>query len=867
MTSIRGVLIGAIYHKSLKLDEGELGNSAAVTLMSTDVNGVERLISLSYESWARLLEVSAGIAVLGKFIGPSCLLVLIPAVLSTICSTRIAARLRRTRKDWNEHIEVRVSATSTALAQMKDIKMMGLAPAVAKELQARQDEEIRVSLRDRNTLSFVFALSALVETVTPAIVIAASIFSSKPSTLSTDAFFTTLAVVTMVTVPLAAILGSISTWATAFTSLSRIQDYLLKEELQEIRVVEEQQTSSEPTNRSTAVASGSTSAVRNRREPARQSRFAVQMNDVSITVDDDNPILRDCSINFPSKSTTMVMGAVGTGKSTLLKAILGEIKPKRGTIKLESARSVAYCGQVPWILNDTVQSNIVGANIYNAVLLRAVVWICALDVDLAQLPNGILTVCGSDGRNLSGGQKQRISLARALYDEAEIYLFDDIFSSLDTDTAATIRSRLFAENGPLKNATVIMVSNSIEDRAHSGMLLEVDADGRVREVKNGQVSPPQATATLAPESTTERAEFPAVKKVESPPTDTPLRQYGDFSLYSYYLGPAGWKCLTFWLVAIVFAAVGEKMPHIFVRLWLDRGDPGSRIYYIGFAILSVANPTLNLLATSTFFYLVNPAASKLLHWKLANTTAKARFDYIAKEDAGSLLNRYSQDISLVTQRLPLALLPASWMGLTVLIDVAIIAAGAKFAAPILPFFLAVIAVMQHFYLRTSRQLRILELDTSKRLYKHFTETTAGALHIRAYQWQPSFVAEFYQVLDQTQKPFYLLFCVQQWLTLALDTATAVSAVTVVAFAVNYTSQTSDTAMGLAFLSLITCSQTANWFIQTWVDTETCLAGVSRIREFANTTPVEKDRYSAVELPHAWPQSGKIEFNCVGAAYK
>lgn len=80
MTSVRGILVGAIYHKTLRLGADELANAAAATLMSTDVNGVERLITLSYESWARLLEIGSGIGILGKFIGPSCIFTLIPAI-------------------------------------------------------------------------------------------------------------------------------------------------------------------------------------------------------------------------------------------------------------------------------------------------------------------------------------------------------------------------------------------------------------------------------------------------------------------------------------------------------------------------------------------------------------------------------------------------------------------------------------------------------------------------------------------------------------------------------------------------------------------------------------------------------------------
>ena len=799
-------------------------------------------------------------------------------VVAALCSSQLARTMSRTRRNWNEHIESRVAATSNILAQMKDVKMMGLAPAMAENLQKMQDAEVKASLRDRTALSGVFALSAFVETVTPAVVVAATIFWTRPDgTLSVELFFTILAVVTMVTNPLAAVLSSISWWSTGFASISRIQQYLLKEELQDDRQFEPEQTpsssSSRDSARSTGTATQRPASIRNRRGN-RPSRFAVDMSDVSVTMDTSAPILREVSIKISRRSKVMIFGRVGSGKSTMLKAILGEIRPRRGTIKLGS-RSVSYCSQVPWILNDTIQNNIIGANAYDANLLRRVVWICALDVDLDSLPDGIMTNCGSNGRNLSGGQKQRIALARAIYDQADIMLLDDVFSSLDMETSSTIRIRLFSQTAVLNSTTLIMTTNAMEHLVDATLALGITNTGHVEEISNSgrETSPSCIPASvmaerenIIPPPMDEKMEAPAVVASDTQPNALHRRKYGDFSLYSYYLGPAGWKFLTVWLILILIAAVGEKMPQIFARLWFDRA-PNSRLYFLGFAILSVANPTFNMMATSAFFYLVNPAASKSLHWKLVDTTSRATLDFLSQEDAGALLNRFSQDMSLISQRLPLAILPASWMGLTVLMDIAIIASGASFAAPILPFFVIFVAVIQHFYLRTSRQLRILELDTSKKLYKHFTESAAGAAHIRAYRWQSALTQEFDAVLDGTQKPFYALFCIQQWLTLALDMATTVAAVSVVSLAVKYTSHTSDTAMGLAFLSLITFSETTSLFIQTWVETETCLGGVARVRDFADNTPVEGPCKPGPELPEDWPRYGKIDFNCVEATYQ
>lgn len=203
----------------------------------------------------------------------------------------------------------------------------------------------------------------------------------------------------------------------------------------------------------------------------------------------------------------------------------------------------------------------------------------------------------------------------------------------------------------------------------------------------------------------------------------------------------------------------------------------------------------------------------------------------------------------------------------VLIDIGIIAAGASYASPIIPFLIFVIFLLQYFYLRTSRQVRAIELDSSKTLVQQFTETGTGLDHVRAFHWEAEFVAEFHEALTQNQKPFYLLLCIQQWLATVLDFTTAISAITIVSLALSFTKATSSTSMGLALLTLITFSDTMRNFVLHYVAMEVSYASVARIRAFDKNTPKETQEEDVEDLTETWPEAGRVEFRSVSATYR
>lgn len=151
--------------------------------------------------------------------------------------------------------------------------------------------------------------------------------------------------------------------------------------------------------------------------------------------------------------------------------------------------------------------------------------------------------------------------------------------------------------------------------------------------------------------------------------------------------------------------------------------------------------------------------------------------------------------------------------------------------------------------------------------RHTTESNSGIEHIRALQWEDGFISQFYRILDESQKPLYFLNAIQQWLVSVMDFVTAAAAVCVVSLALNFKKSTSDTAMGLALLGLISFSDFTSQTIRFFVHMENTFGAVARIRDFARTTPVEADSEDSDDVPDQWPLAGRLDLNCVSAVYK
>ena len=189
------------------------------------------------------------------------------------------------------------------------------------------------------------------------------------------------------------------------------------------------------------------------------SEFALEIKDGVFSWGAEEPTLKN--INMPVKrgNLSAVVGPVGSGKTSLISALLGEMEKIGGEVNIDGG--IAYVPQQAWIQNATLQDNITFGRPFNKRFYQQVIDACALTTDLAMLPGGDQTEIGEKGINLSGGQKQRVSIARAVYSGADIFIFDDPLSAVDSHVGKHIFDNVIGENGMLKTKTRFLVTHAV----------------------------------------------------------------------------------------------------------------------------------------------------------------------------------------------------------------------------------------------------------------------------------------------------------------------------------------------------------------------------------------------------------------------
>lgn len=287
--------------------------------------------------------------------------------------------------------------------------------------------------------------------------------------------FTSLAIIDIVSTPANTLLGILPEAASVIAAFDRIQTYLLNPDREDKREILDNRYARNDSNSHATSTSGDT-----------LGRTAIHINHATIrpawTAD---PVLRNISTSWKEGDLVVVSGAVGTGKTTLAKAVLGDLPPDSGIVQTAHG-SIAYCSQTAWLINGTVKEVIYGPpsddNAFDEEWYRRVLYVCDLDEDLDQLPDGDQTVIGSRGITLSGGQKQRVvsapffgefgllfltwtakkTLARAVYARRNFIILDDVLSALDATTERHIVRNLMGANGLFKElgTTVLLITHA-----------------------------------------------------------------------------------------------------------------------------------------------------------------------------------------------------------------------------------------------------------------------------------------------------------------------------------------------------------------------------------------------------------------------
>jgi len=724
MSMGRGMLVSALYRKSTQTNS--LNNSAPLTLMSTDVERIRLGLVNMHEFWASTIEAALACWLLQKELGAAFTAAFILIILAAVSSYMAGKLLGRYQRTWMETIEKRVTLTASVITHMKSIKISGLAQPIESLVHNMRLDELKAGRRWRRmvTLSVTISYSPLL--LSPVLAFAVN---SQP--LDTTSLFLTVSYLTLFTTPLCMLLQKLPQLLGAFTCLHRIQIVLEQESRVDSRsfrnsvVLSREKSATDTPNASLKV-------------PSSNGSF-ITITNGSFGWGGSKDDLTNINITIPKSKLTMITGPVASGKSTLAKALLGEVPRARGQISMGIHRCcIGYCDQSPYLLNKSIRDNIIGFIPFDEKLYHEVTQATMLLRDFSELPQGDLTKVGSGGILLSGGQRQRVAIARVLYTETNLLIFDNALSGLDASTDKHVFDRVFGIGGILRcrDATIIMCTNSHQHLLYADNIIVLNEHGTVAEQKLNDHSSLKRDATTSSINTATQQELEMRKIQHFPATDitalpqsnlvaqsivsedkSTARQTGNKSIYRYYFSTIGLlPSVGFILVGICWGFF-YNFPQIWLKYWADDLESQevlhSSPYYIG--IYSLLQ-TLSLASITTAVFIVMSILVSMsgseLHRRALQAIINAPLQLLGDTDVGVITNLFSQDMTLVDGELPVAL---NNFILTVFQTVgmaAVLASSSPWLILTYPVLLLVLWGLQMFYLRTSRQLRLLSLEAS-----------------------------------------------------------------------------------------------------------------------------------------------------------
>ncbi|XP_052851265.1 multidrug resistance-associated protein 1 isoform X4 [Drosophila gunungcola] len=429
---IRTALINAIYRKALRISNSTKKESTVgeiVNLMAVDAQRFMELTTYLNMIWSAPLQIGLALYFLWQQLGPSVLAGLAVMIILIPVNGVVASRIKTYQIRQMKYKDERVKLMNEVLSGIKVLKLYAWEPSFEKQVLDIREKEI-ATLRSTAYLnagtSFLWSCAPfLVSLVT----FATYVLIDENNVLDATKTFVSLSLFNILRFPLTVLPILITNVVQTQVSVDRINKFLNSEELDPNSVLHD---SSKP------------------------HPMSIENGEFSWG---DEITLRNINIEVHKNSLVALVGTVGSGKSSVVQAFLGEMEKLAGIVN--TVGKLAYVPQQAWIQNATVRDNILFGKAYDRKRYNKVIDACALRADIDILSAGDLTEIGEKGINLSGGQKQRISLARAVYSDADLYLLDDPLSAVDSHVGKHIFEEVIGPKGMLARKSRVLVTHGV----------------------------------------------------------------------------------------------------------------------------------------------------------------------------------------------------------------------------------------------------------------------------------------------------------------------------------------------------------------------------------------------------------------------
>ncbi|XP_026427638.1 ABC transporter C family member 10-like isoform X3 [Papaver somniferum] len=767
---VRSLLSAAIYKKQLRVSSAsktKLSAGEIINYVTVDCYRVGEFPFWLHQTWAACLQVCLGLAILFRAVGVASLAAFVVIVLSVLCNTPLAKLQHEFQSKLVIAQDKRLKAISEAILNIKVLKLYAWEMYFKSVIDRLRNEEVKfleANQRMKGYNTFLFWISPI---LVSAATLVTCYFTRVP--LNPGNVFTFLAALRVLQEPVMRTPDIIAMTIHAKVAFRRIVIFLAAEELEcaKFRQIE----FTENHKHAISISSGN---------------FAWEGNPSMLT-------LKSVNLEVKSGEKVAICGQVGAGKSTLLAAILGEVPKVDGMV--QAYGKIAYVSQMAWIQSGSIQDNILFGCTMDKQRYQETIEKCSLVKDLEMLPYGDLTEIGERGINLSGGQKQRIQLARALYQDADIYLLDDPFSAVDADTAGNIFNEYIM--GALSGKTVLLVTHQVDFLQSFDSILLM-ADGEIQHVAPYRLMLSSNRAfhdlvkahkdtTTAEMGTSDKCGISSedaqkiycrdqlVGSVEHQLIEREERETGDtgWKPYLQYLNQN--KGFFYFSVAIICQII-FLIFQILQNYWMAANVQNPVVSKLRLVL------TFTLIGCSSIFFTLfrslatvalGMKASESIFNQLLSSLFHAPTAFYESTPLGRILSRVSSDLSIVdldlasnfVKTVMAAIITLSYIGVLAVITWQVVFVS-------IPMVYMVILV-QRYYSASANELMRINGTSKSMIANHLGESITGAVTIRAFGEEDRFFTENLNLIDRNASSSFHIFSANEWLIQRLEILCAI----------------------------------------------------------------------------------------------
>ncbi|CEF61191.1 ATP-binding cassette sub-family C member 8 [Strongyloides ratti] len=913
-TKIQTTLTSAVYKKTLKLSNVARRDKTVgeiVNIMAIDIERFQLITSQIQQFWSSPFQIILALIFLFNTLGYAAIAGSIVMFAFVPINYFSSVLIRKHQIAQMKYKDERVKMCNEVLNGMKVVKLYAWEIPMSKIIEDIREKELECIKKASVIKSFMDTFNQSSSFFVALFTFTTYTLSDQNSHfLTPQVAFVSLTLFNLMRSPVTMLGMLINETVRVVVSNKRLKEFLTADELDE-KAINYTKNSFDGNNKCPDVGS-------------------ISIKKATFSWEHDRNNLENISFNVKSGKLVVIVGKVGSGKSSLLSGILGEMTKISGEVEING--SVAYFSQQPWIQNLSLKDNILFGEEYKSQFYDKVIECCALKPDIAILPNGDKTEIGEKGINLSGGQKARISLARAVYSNSDIYLFDDPLSAVDSHVGKHIFEKVLGPSGILKNKTRVLVTNNVhlldkadliimmennkiktmgeydtlindktgilnnfimtveeeetkeeEDKEYTSQSIELDSDdlSEIEEITTLSLISSRTSSIISRKSTQpineiknngtlinkEHADTGSVKKTVYFKYFKATKYYFAFMFIFGYLIYNGLQLgRSLWL-----SAWSDDYDIIANNGTINPSGTtlGVRLgVYASFGVMESLGFVFSLLA----LIFGGLSASRNLHSPVLYNIMRSPMSFFDTTPIGRILNRFGKDIDVIDINLPMSFRYFVMCICQILVSIVIIVITTPIFASAIPPLLFIYGFSLKLYVPTSRQLKRLESVNRSPIYSHFGETIQGASTIRGFGKIMRFIQTSNAKLDRFIKIKYLSLCANRWVAIRLEFIGNCILLFTVIFSTISKELGWITSAGLIAVSItysMNITEVLNFAVRQISELETNIVSVERLIEYCNTEtdPEWRNDEGAKYCSTNWPNKGEIIFSNYSTRYR